>query len=189
MVTEKQSSTVLSRRSFLRTASQLALGLAAVAVPGTGLATVVPGKRALSLYHAHTNQDLDITYAWGDMYNPIALAKITRFLGDFRTGETCPIDPRLLDILWAVQQEMGRQGTYQVLSGFRSPRTNNMLRSGSNGVAEHSLHMEGRAIDIRFEGINTRQIRECAVEMKCGGVGYYPKSDFVHLDTGRYRTW
>ena len=188
MVTENQPSTVLSRRSFLRTASQLTLGLAA-AIPGTGLAAVVPGRRTLSLYHAHTNQELKIAYAWGDMYNPMALARVTRFLRDFRTGETCPIDPRLLDILWAIQQEMGRKGTYEVLSGFRSPRTNNMLRGSSNGVAEHSLHMEGKAIDIRLDGISTRQIRECAVEMKCGGVGYYAKSDFVHLDTGRYRTW
>ena len=189
MVTESQHSTVLSRRSFLRSASQLTLGLAAAAIPGTSLAAVVPGKRSLSLFHAHTNQELQIAYAWGDMYNPIALAKVTRFLLDFRTGETCPIDPRLLDILWAIQQETGRGGTYEVLSGFRSSRTNNMLRGGTNGVAEHSLHMEGKAIDIRLDGISTRQIRECAVEMKCGGVGYYAKSNFVHLDTGRYRTW
>jgi uncharacterized protein YcbK (DUF882 family) len=188
MVTENSASPVLSRRFFLKKSTQIALGLAVVSVPTISCAKVL-GKRSLSLYHTHTQQTLDITYAWGKVYNPKALAKINSFLRDYQTGRTHPIDPKLLDILWTIQGEMGSKGAYEVISGFRSPQTNRQLRRSSTGVAGHSLHMKGKAIDIRFPGIDTDQIHQCAVEMKCGGVGYYEKSDFVHLDTGTYRTW
>lgn len=188
MVTEKSSQPVLSRRFFLQKSTQIALGLTVVSVPAISCAKAL-GKRSLSFYHTHTQQALDITYAWGKMYNPKALAQINYYLRDFRTGQKHPIDPKLLDILWAIQGEMGCKGVYEVISGYRSPKTNGQLRQCSYGVAEHSLHMQGKAIDVRFSGIDTDQIHQCAIEMKCGGVGYYAKSDFVHLDSGNYRTW
>ncbi len=191
---EKNQQGFLSRRSFLVHVTGLALGAAAVSFsPSLSLAKVsgrrTPGRRTLSFYHTHTLKELDITYALGRTYNPRALRQINSYLGDFRTGESHPIDPKLLDILWIIQKEMGRNGVYEVISGYRSPRTNARLRRQSFGVAEHSLHMQGKAIDVRFPGIDTEHIRECAVELRCGGVGYYAKSDFVHLDTGQYRTW
>lgn len=178
----------LSRRSFLRGSVQVAVGFAVLSVPGIGAATA-PKKRSLSLLHTHTQQTLDVTYAWGERYNPFALAKINKFLRDYKTGEAHAIDPQLLDILWKIQQEMGCKGVYEVISGYRSPLTNGRMRRPGSGVARNSLHMQGKAIDIRLPGVGTNQIHQCAVDMKCGGVGYYAKSDFVHLDTGDYRTW
>ena len=176
----------MNRRSFL------SLGLKAAA--GIIVAQAVPvwagtGSRTLSFYHTHTRESLEITYAGVHGYDKSALKRINYYLRDFRTEEVHKIDPGVLDILWKVQQEMGCRGTYEVISGYRSLKTNNKLRSRSNGVAKRSLHMKGKAIDIRLTGKNTRHIRDCAIALKCGGVGYYAKSDFVHLDTGRVRTW
>jgi len=188
MVTDKSIEPVSSRRFFLKRTTQIALGLTVLSVPAISCAKVM-GKRSLSFFHTHTQQSLDITYAWGKVYNPKALKQISFFLRDYQTGKTHPIDPKLLDILWTVQQEMGRKGEYEVICGYRSPQTNRQLARKSSGVAGHSLHMKGKAIDIRFPGVDTDQIHQCAVEIKSGGVGYYAKSDFVHLDTGDYRTW
>ena len=188
MVTENSDQPVLSRRFFLKKTTQIALGLTVLSVPAISFAKI-PGKRSLSFYHTHTQQTLDITYASGKMYNPKALAKINSFLRDYQTGKTHPIDPKLLDLLWSIQGKMGSKGVYEVISGFRSPQTNRQLQQCSSGVAGHSLHMKGQAIDIRFTGAETDQIHQCALAMKCGGVGYYAQSDFVHLDTGTYRTW
>ena len=188
MVTEKSSQTVLTRRFFLQKTACLLAGATVASLPSVSYAGML-GKRSLSFYHTHTGQELSTTYAWGKLYNPAALMKINQYLRDFRTGETHPIDPRLLDILWTIQQDIGNKGVYEVISGFRSPKTNGNLRQCSSGVAERSLHMEGKAIDVRFSGIDTGQIQQCAMEMKSGGVGYYAQSDFVHLDTGKYRTW
>lgn len=200
MVTENSAQPVLSRRFFLEKSIQLALGLTVVSVPTITCAKVLAkpkvlgkpkilAKRSLALFHTHTQQELNITYALGKSYNPKALAQINYFLRDHQTGKAHPIDPKLLDILWSIQGQMGRKGTYEVISGFRSPLTNRQLQQHSSGVAGHSLHMKGKAIDIRFSGADTDQIHQCAMGMKSGGVGYYAKSDFVHLDTGTYRTW
>ncbi len=176
----------MNRRQFLT------LGFKAVA--GFALLQVAPvwagtGKRSLSLYHTHTNEYLDITYARSGFYDPLALEQVNQYLRDFRTGEKHSIDPGVLDILWRIQQKMGCNGTFAVISGFRSPKTNLALRGKSNGVAKRSLHMKGQAIDIRLTGQKTRAVRDCALALKSGGVGYYAKSDFVHVDTGRVRTW
>ena len=182
----KGSALIMNRRTFLglglKTAAGLVIGSAVPALAGTG-------TRSLSFYHTHTKKCLDITYAYAGVYDPLALAEVDRFLCDFRTGEVHRIDPGVLDILSRVQEEMGCRGTFEVISGYRSPKTNQMLRGRSRGVAKHSLHMDGKAIDIRLTGQSTRKIRDCAIALKCGGVGYYAKSDFVHLDTGRVRTW
>jgi len=115
--------------------------------------------------------------------------KITAFLRDFRTEEVHPIDPGLLDILCEIQAVSDSCGTIEIISGFRSPQTNAMLRGRSRGVAAHSLHMEGRAVDVRIRDLPTRTLRAIASTLRTGGVGYYAASDFVHLDTGPFRTW
>lgn len=148
-----------------------------------------PSKRRLSFHHTHTNEKLSVVYHDGQRYLPESLRRIDHFLRDFRSKEIHPIDPRLLDILYTVTLNTGAQGRFEVISGYRSPTTNAMLRTKSSGVAKKSLHMQGKAIDVRLSGVDCGTLRTCAVKLKQGGVGYYPRSDFVHLDTGRYRTW
>jgi uncharacterized protein YcbK (DUF882 family) len=118
-----------------------------------------------------------------------AQKKIKMFLRDFRTGDVHSIDPKILDILTKIQSVTGSQGTIEVISGYRSPQTNKLLSRSSRGVAGKSLHMKGRAVDIRITDLSTPQLRDTAVAMRTGGVGYYAASDFVHLDTGPFRTW
>ena len=183
-----------SRRDFLSSLARLAVTGAAVALSPSALASVAlaaqPKSRRLFFEHTHTGKSLDIVYAVGDRYVPESLARLNAFLCDHYSGRVGRMDPRLFDLLHRLRQSLGGKQPIQVVSAFRTAATNQELRSKSRGgVAKKSLHMEGKAIDIRLDGISTRQIRECAVEMKCGGVGYYAKSDFVHLDTGRYRTW
>ena len=156
----------------------LAPGLAAAGRP-----------RALSLYHTHTGERLRVTYAERNRHLPDALKEISHFLRDFRSGEAHPIDPQLLDILHELQHVTGGKGPYEIISAYRSPQTNEMLRSNSGGVAQRSLHMEGRAIDVRLRGVDTRKLREAALRLQAGGVGYYQRSNFIHVDTGRVRFW
>jgi len=177
-----------TRRSFLVHSAQVLVGLSAFSIPDICSAKI-SRKRAISLFHVRAQKELTLTYAKGNAYDPRALAKINSFLRDYQTGQIHRIDPQLLDILWTVQQEMGCKGPYKVVSAFRSPQTNRRLRSTKSGVANHSLHMQGKAIDISLPGARLNQIRQCAMSMKTGGVGYYPRSNFVHLDTGIYRTW
>ncbi len=185
----------MHRRSFLtlgaKTAACFVLGQAAPAWAEI-FSPVSWGSnknRTLSFYHTHTQERLDITYANAGVYDPVALEKVNAYLRDFRTSEVYPIDPAVLDILWAVQQKMCCDSTYEVISGYRSPKTNKKLRSRSRGVAKRSLHMKGMAVDVRLTGQKTRIVRDCAVSLKSGGVGYYAGSDFVHIDTGRVRSW
>ena len=183
------STPTLSRRTFLGKGLLAGLGLAILSAPDLAEAALRTGKRKLSFYHTHTGKELELTYAVGTKYNPLALNRINCYLGDFRTGEVHPIDPQLLDMLWAIQHRCGKKGIFSVISGYRSPQTNNNLRSNSSGVAKKSLHMQGKAIDVRFSAIPTKRLRDYAAKLEAGGVGYYPTSDFIHLDTGRYRTW
>jgi len=122
-------------------------------------------------------------------YNRSALERVNHVLRDFRTNEIYPIDPQVLDILFDLQTLADRDEPYQVISGYRSPQTNALLHKRSSGVAEHSLHMAGRAIDVRIDGVPTRRLHDLALQMQRGGVGFYPKSDFVHLDSGNVRSW
>ena len=181
----------LSRRAFLGKTLAAGAGLALLSAPDLARAALLTPKRSLSFYHTHTGEELELNYTVGRIYNPIALSRIDQFLGDFRTGEVHVIDPQLLDILWALQTRGGRPGVFSVISGYRSPQTNAYLRgrSKNSGVATKSLHMEGRAIDVRFSELPTDQLRDCAIDLEAGGVGFYSKSDFVHLDTGAFRTW
>jgi len=177
----------LSRRRFLGAgaASLVALALG----PSAALAGAT-GPRRLCMRHAHTGERLDVTYFDGGLV-PDALAELDRFLRDHRTGERHPIDPGVLDIAWGLARAAGREaGEVEIVSGFRSRRTNEMLRGGAaSGVASRSLHLVGRALDLRLPGMPTRRLRDLAVAMGRGGVGFYPASDFVHLDTGRPRRW
>ncbi len=174
-----------SRRDFLRTAAGLSL-LGAFPFP----AFANSGSRELEFLHTHTGERLRLEYHDGHRYLDDALAEANHFLRDFRTGDLHSMDPRLFDYLWQVQRQTGKEKiVWQVISGYRSPRTNTMLRKRSKGVAKRSLHMQGRAIDVRIEGLDTRQLYRTALALRCGGVGCYTKSRFVHLDTGRFRTW
>jgi uncharacterized protein YcbK (DUF882 family) len=176
----------MNRRQFLSTAMLTAAGMT-LQLPTICRATAV--CRSLSFYHTHTGEKLDIAYGNAGGYDPHALTRINYLLRDFRTGEERPIDPKLLDILFDVRRNFGGQGTFEVISGYRSPKTNKQLCARSSGVAKHSLHMVGKAIDVRLTGVRTKKIQQCALALQRGGVGFYAKSDFVHLDTGRVRCW
>ena len=182
---------VTSRRRFL------AAGLAALPVlaglPRNLFAHAgAPSVRALDFLHTHTGERLSLEYFSSGIYLPDAMTEVNQFLRDFRTGEIHPIDPGVLDILHGLRGLTGSSKPFQVISGYRSPRTNAMLReTGGGGVAQGSLHMQGKAIDIRLADIPLSKLRNAAVNLGKGGVGYYPSrsSNFVHVDTGRFRRW
>ena len=146
-------------------------------------------QRQLDFYHTHTGESLSIVYFDGKNYDAAALDQINSFLGDFRNGAAHPIDPSTLDILFRLRAELGGKGTFEIISGYRSPQTNAMLRKQGRSVARRSLHMEGKAIDVRLRGVDTARLRDAALKLQLGGVGYYRESDFVHVDSGRVRTW
>ena len=154
------------------------------------LAFAREAPRRLSFVHTHTGERLSIVYAENGRYVPEALTEINHLLRDFRSGEVHHIDPPLLDQLADLAALTGG-GTrhYEVICGYRCPATNAMLRQHSHGVAKRSLHMSGRAIDIRLPGVELKDLRRAALSMRAGGVGYYPRSDFIHIDTGRVRRW
>lgn len=173
------------RRRFLKTLA--VAGGTLVARPRR--AHAAGATRALGLRHLHTGETLRVEYAVGDTYLPHALAAVNRLLRDFRTGDIHPIDPGLLDLLHKVARRLDTHQSFEVISGYRSPVTNAALRRKSEGVAARSLHMVGQAIDIRVAGVELVTLRAAALDLKGGGVGYYPASNFVHVDTGRLRHW
>lgn len=178
----------ISRRRFvIGTASVLTASMAAPVFTRPAYASVP--ARSLSFYHTHTGEKLTIDYHDGLAYIPDSLIEINRYLSDFRTGESHPIDPKLLDILHNLRKATDSNGVFEVISGYRSPKTNAKLRNKSNGVAKRSLHMQGKAIDIRLTGCDTQELHKACRSLAKGGVGYYQKSDFIHVDTGRVRYW
>jgi uncharacterized protein YcbK (DUF882 family) len=148
-----------------------------------------PAYKMLSFEHTHTGDKLNLTYFEGGSYIKDALQEINYLLRDYHTDDIHPIDTALLDQLYDLKQSLSINKPFHIVSGYRSPYTNAQLRKHSHGVAEHSFHMQGRAIDIRVEGVPTQTIRNAALAMARGGVGYYPQNNFVHLDTGNFRTW
>jgi uncharacterized protein YcbK (DUF882 family) len=146
-------------------------------------------ERNLSFFNTHTAETLDVCYFSNGYYSPAALAKINAILRDHRTGEIKAIETGLLDILHAISSTLTTEEPFHIISGYRSPASNSQLRRKSKKVAAGSLHMQGKAIDIRIPGCRTAHLREVAMRLKAGGVGYYQKSDFVHVDTGRVRFW
>lgn len=163
------------------------LALALTLTPGTVCAAGT--QRQLDFYHTHTEKSLSIIYYDGKEYIPSALEQINHFLSDFRSGDTHPIDTAVLDILFELRSLLDSVGVFEVISGYRSPETNAMLRKQGRSVAKRSLHMEGKAIDVRLRGVNTSRLYEAAIGLKAGGIGFYSASDFVHIDSGRVRTW
>ncbi len=148
-----------------------------------------PKERILRLHNLHTGENLKATYWAEGQYLAEEIAALNRVLRDHRSNETYRMDQRLFDMLHVLQQQVGSDGTFHVISGYRSPKTNAMLNRNSSGVAKRSLHMQGRAIDIRLPGVELKHLRQAALNMKAGGVGYYPRSGFIHIDTGRTRFW
>jgi uncharacterized protein YcbK (DUF882 family) len=144
----------------------------------------------LRLFHTHTGEHLDIVYRRGETYSPEALAELNHFLRDHRTGDVREYDPRVFDLLHDLTVALGQPNEeIAVICGYRTPWSNNYLRQHGHGVAEHSLHMRAMAIDIRMPGIPTATVRDAALALHEGGVGYYRASDFVHVDVGRVRRW
>ena len=144
----------------------------------------------LHLFHTHTGQRLDIVYRRGNTYDPDALAELNEYLRDHRTGTVHEYDPRVFDLLHDLTAALGRpDGEIDVLCGYRTPWSNEYLRMHGHGIARHSLHMQAMAIDIRVPGVRTSKLRDTALALQRGGVGYYASSDFVHVDGGRLRRW
>jgi uncharacterized protein YcbK (DUF882 family) len=149
---------------------------------------VWPG-REISLYNVHTSEKISLEYCAGGEYCSEALEEINHIFRDHRTGEIKPIDPTLLDYLHAISNRLKPGAEIHIVSGYRSPATNLMLRQTSDGVAKHSLHLDGAAADFRIPGCDLRALRRVAVQLRGGGVGYYAASNFIHVDTGRVRFW
>jgi uncharacterized protein YcbK (DUF882 family) len=144
----------------------------------------------LRLYHTHTGEHIDIVYRRGEVYLPEAEEKLDHFLRDHRTGDVKHYDPRVFDILSDVAAAVGHANAeIEIICGYRSEWSNEFLRARSAGVAKNSQHMQAHAIDIRIPGVDTLTLRNAALALGRGGVGYYPRSGFVHVDTGRVRTW
>lgn len=184
---DKNPAAYPGRRRFLT-----ACGAVCGAVASFAAAPVLAagrGSRCVSFVHTHTGETLRAAYFTDGSYQADCLARVDHLLRDFRTGDVHPIDPALLDILFDLQVRADRDEPYQVICGYRSPATNAMLHRRSEGVAVHSMHLEGRAIDIRLGGFSTGALASHARALGRGGVGYYPRSDFVHVDTGRVRYW
>lgn len=178
--------TLLTRRRFV---SLFAAAATPALLPRRALAAAGE-TRVLSFSHLHTGERLGaVEYFSGGAYLPDALGAINRLLRDFRSGEVGAMDPALLDLLHGLRGATGSRAPFQIISGYRSPATNDMLRQRSSGVASGSLHMKGQAIDIRLADVPLARLRDAALALRGGGVGYYPGSDFVHVDTGRVRAW
>ncbi len=160
-----------------------------VATPAFALVPKIRAARELAFHNLHTDEKLRITYWKDGNYNRQACQQINHILRDFRSGDTYPIDIRLFDLLHELQTKLNNDGTIEIISGYRSPKTNMMLASLSDGVAKNSYHTKGMAIDIRMPGSSLPKIHKTALAMRRGGVGYYPDSEFVHVDVGPIRRW
>lgn len=181
-------SKTMNRRDFLK------FGLTATGsllLPWPALARgPASDQRTLSLYNTHTGEQVRKAVYWEQgIYQQETLQQINHLLRDHRTGEVAAIDPGLFDVLYALHRKLPVDAPFEVISGYRSPATNRMLHSRSSGVAKSSLHIKGQAIDIRLPGCPLARLRKSAAALQAGGVGYYPKSNFVHVDTGRVRYW
>lgn len=169
---------------------KMVLSAGALAVlPVPCLAGKMNEIKKLSFYNLHTSEKLSLSYFENGKYDLAALGELNHFLRDFRTGDEHAINPLLYDQLHRLQAMVDTPGAFHVISGYRSPKTNNSLHDHSDGVAKHSLHMQGCAIDIRLPGKDLAHLHKAALAMNAGGVGYYPSSDFIHLDTGHVRHW
>lgn len=186
---EEKSGIELSRRGFITSLAGAAITMAAPGVIAKPLTTIPKRDRELSFYNTHTGEKVSASYWSEGKYLEDGMEEISWLLRDHRADIAKPMDPRLLDLLYMLQAKIDRNDPFHVISGYRSPKTNAMLNKRSSGVAKRSYHMLGKAIDIRVPGFDTRQLRKAALSLKGGGVGYYSRSNFVHLDVGRVRYW
>jgi uncharacterized protein YcbK (DUF882 family) len=182
--------TTMERRGFLKAG----LTLSATAFLSAGLVkpALAWGEGSayrVSFRNQHTGEHYAGVYRVGNKYLPEAFERINYVLRDFRQNEIFPIDPRAIDIVAIVHGATGSQNPYTLLSGYRSPKTNKVLRSNGEGVAKNSLHLSGQAIDVRLEGVNPSKLKDYASRLHAGGVGFYPRSGFVHMDSGAVRHW
>lgn len=176
----------VGRRRFLGIAGAALVG--GLAYPAEAARRLI-APRALAFQNLHTGETLKTVYFAEGRYLPDAMRHINWLLRDFRTEQVHAIDPRLLDLLADLHNHLETREPFHVISGYRSPKTNAMLASLGDGVAQNSFHLQGKAIDIRVPGRSLTHVRAAALMLQRGGVGYYPRSDFVHVDTGRVRTW
>lgn len=184
-----QESRTHSRRQFLGHATRLLVAGACLPLARPARASL-PDARNLDFDHTHTGESISVVFCVGDDYLPEALHRLNFFLRDHYSGEVGSIDPQLFDLLFRVRQELACEQPFQVISGYRCAATNAKLRrSRGGGVARQSLHMAGKAIDIRIDSVPLVDLRDTAISLAAGGVGFYPDDDFVHLDTGRVRYW
>ena len=184
---DQASSRRHGRRRFLRTVvPPLALSLAGLSV--SPAAAAVPERR-LELYHCHTGEMFSAVYFADGRYLPEALQAATHHLRDWRDNTELPVDPALLDLIWSLRHALETTAPIQIYCGYRSPETNAMLRRSRRGVALHSLHMRAMATDLHVEERALANVRDAAMSLRRGGVGYYPRSGFVHVDTGEIRYW
>lgn len=182
-----QDFSAFSRRDFLKTF--MATGILST-LPAAVLAKQMNGPHyTLNLKNAHTGEKFQGVYRIGDYYVPEAFEELSFVLRDFRTGDVHPIDPRLMDAITSVHVRSGSRDNFEIISGYRSPQTNAMLRRTTSGVSKNSYHMKGQAIDLRLPGYSTENLRKIAMDLRAGGVGYYPQSNFIHMDTGDIRSW
>ena len=175
----------------LRAAPCVGLATLALIVSTNSLQTVVANgdTRAITFQHTHRDDSITITFKRNGRYDDEALKKLNYFLRDWRNDDQTRMDPQLFDILWEVTREVGTEEPIRIVSSYRSPATNAMLRRRSRGVAQFSQHMLGKAIDFNINGVSVEQLRVIAMRLQRGGVGFYPRSNFVHVDTGRVRHW
>jgi len=178
----------ISRRGFLTRVGFAAAG--ALLIPSADVfANALGRERRITLFNTHTKEEWGFVCSPQQDYDPALLDSLNHFLRDHYADVSHNMDPALLDLLYAVTVLTGGRGEYNILSGYRSPETNQWLRKIGHGVAEHSMHIQGKAIDLRTEDLTTRTIQQVALSLQLGGVGYYGSSDFVHLDTGEIRSW
>ncbi len=185
--------TLIDRRRFLQfgvaAATSLILPDALGNIRVNPVHPIAQPERKLSLLNLHTGESITATYWAEGQYQGSELAAINNILRDHRTGDVHQMDSGLLDLLYMLHQKVDAKKSFQVISGYRSPKTNAALNKKSNGVAKKSLHMQGKAIDIQLPGCELSALRNAAISCQKGGVGYYPKSNFIHIDTGRVRRW
>jgi len=179
----------IGRRAMLGRTGALLTGASLLGFGGLARASTLPQTRRLVFDNLHTGETLDVAYWEGGAYAPEALAAVNHVLRDYRNGESHAIEPTLLDLLAALSVRLEAAPRFGVISGYRSPATNAMLHEHSGQVASGSLHVKGMAIDIRVAGCDVDRVRDAALSLQLGGVGYYPASDFVHVDVGRVRRW
>ena len=179
------------RRSFLKSSALLATALS---VPALGRAATVssaamPHERSLHMYNTHTGESLKSVFWAEGKFVPEAMNDINKLLRDHRNNQVAQIDPKLLFLLDQVSTQVGANSVVHIISGYRSPESNKLLHENTSGVAKHSMHLEGKAIDVRIPGRDLAMLHKAALHAGGGGVGYYPESQFVHMDTGRLRHW